>query len=92
MCHAVPHNRVDPPRIAGRVACAYKIKDIVESREQTISSEPTTVPHQPFAFELALTGAQSWGRSRRPSGPRGRICVRCAGDAEDAERVRVSGL
>ena len=36
----------------------------------------------------ALTGARSWGRSRRPSGPTGRICVRCAGDADDADRAR----
>jgi hypothetical protein len=56
-----PAQRVDPPRIAGRVACAYTIKDVVESREQTISSEPTIVPHRPLRFRAGAYGCAIMG-------------------------------
>jgi hypothetical protein len=86
----VPHNRADPLD-RRRVARAYAIQEIVESVEQTIVSNRRPSRISPSASKPALTGAQSWGRSRRPSAPTGRICVRYAGDAEDADRARVSG-
>jgi hypothetical protein len=45
MCHAVTRTIELIPSDRRRVACAYAIKEIVESVEQTIVSEPTIVPH-----------------------------------------------
>jgi hypothetical protein len=45
MCHAVTRTIELIPSDRRQVACAYAIQEIVESVEQTIVSEPTTVSH-----------------------------------------------